>query len=82
MSNSLTISFDVRATMKQEVLILDKNVGADDLIAGLEDGTYFTTISTENSTSQYIQDIDGNQIAQILLQYPETAELTEFQQDE
>ena len=33
MSNSLTISFEVRATMNQEVVILDKNVGADDLIA-------------------------------------------------
>lgn len=82
MSSSLTISFEVRATMKQEVFILDKNVCADDLIAGLEDGTYFTTISAEDRNLQFIKDIDGNQIAQILLQYPEAAELTEFQQDE
>ncbi len=82
MSNSLTISFEVRATMNQEVFILDKNVGADDLIAGLEDGTYFTTISAEDRTVKFIKDIDGNEIAQILLQYAEEAEFTEFQQSE
>lgn len=78
MSSSLQISFNVQATIIQEVLILDKNVSCDCLLAGLDDGTYLTTIA-QDSSIKYITDADGNKIAQILEQNYENAAFEDYE---
>lgn len=75
----LNIKFNAQAVITQEVILLDNELNSDDLVIGLESGQYFTTISHSSGEESFIVDVNGKQIAQIVYQSSEQAELFEFE---
>ena len=58
----MRITFHAQGRIKQDVTMVDESVSAQDLQAGLNDGTYMTTIE---SGETFIEDINGKRIANI-----------------
>ena len=83
MSSTFNIEIQVNATVNQEILITKKGVTADDILAGLNDGTYATTLGHDShNTHSTITDVaTGEEIALIVSQESD-GEYSQFEYSE
>lgn len=50
---TFTLLFSANTTMVQQIVIIEPNLTKEDIVSGLKNGTYATTIAHQQSTNRF-----------------------------